>query len=56
MVHGLMTDLILDRIRFRSTEIGVESESVPRSVRSLIYAVTISIEFQFLFDHNYLQN
>jgi len=30
-----MTDLILDQIGFRSTEIGAESESVPRSVRSL---------------------
>jgi len=33
-----MTDLILDRIRFQSAEIGAESESVsvPRSVRSLV--------------------
>ena len=37
MADASMTDLILDRIRFRSTEIGAESESVPRSVRSLQY-------------------
>jgi len=35
MADGSMTDLILDRIRFWSKEIGAESESVPRSVRSL---------------------
>jgi len=36
MTDGSMTDLILNRIRFRSTEIGAESESVPRWVRSLL--------------------
>ena len=41
MADGSMTDLILDRIRFRSTEIGSESESVPRSVRSLWWSGVI---------------
>jgi len=30
MADGSMTDLILDQIQFQSTEIGDESESVPR--------------------------
>jgi len=34
MADGSMTDLSLDRIRFRSTEIGAESKSVPHSVCS----------------------
>jgi len=43
MADGSMTDLILDRIRFRSTEIGAESESVARSVRSLTIITTTTM-------------
>ena len=42
-------DLKLDRIRFRSTEIGAESESVPRSVHSLVNRDTILVFLHFVF-------